>query len=74
MPSEMSAVERVFQVFITCGAKDAVVQSAAAKPRIVSLSIFFGRLFWLRREFRMVAGALSALRFGSSQCSVATFG
>jgi hypothetical protein len=25
LPSEMSAVERVFQVFTTCGTKDAVV-------------------------------------------------
>jgi hypothetical protein len=39
VPSEMSAVERVFQVFTTCGRKATVVQNAAANPRNVGLSI-----------------------------------
>jgi hypothetical protein len=52
MPSEMSAVERVFQVFTSCGTKAIVVQYAAANPRNVSLDIVFygacvgGRLLW----------------------------
>ncbi|MGA3309667.1 MAG: hypothetical protein ABSD08_13775 [Xanthobacteraceae bacterium] len=41
MLSEMSAVERLFQVFTTCGRKATVEQNAAVNPRNVSLSIVF---------------------------------
>ena len=39
IPSEMSFVERVRQVFITCGRNATVEQNAASKPTQVSQEI-----------------------------------
>ena len=39
IPADMSFVDRVFQVLITCGRKDIVVRVPAAMPRSVTASI-----------------------------------
>lgn len=39
MPVEISFVDRVFQVFMTCGRKESVVIVPAVRPRSVTKSI-----------------------------------